>query len=106
MKQLMMGLVLVAATAAPAFAASSTWESWNRPAAHDRSAYTHDRSMRSAYVAEPGHGAYAAAPGAFTGPMITGTPPVFAYGDYQGNDPDPFIRQSLVRDPPTTNAMQ
>jgi hypothetical protein len=28
-------------------------------------------------------------------------PPVYAYGRYQGQDPDPFIRQQLKRDPQT-----
>jgi hypothetical protein len=26
-------------------------------------------------------------------------PPVYAYGRYVGQDPDPFIRQQLLRDP-------
>jgi hypothetical protein len=28
-------------------------------------------------------------------------PPVYAYGKYVGQDPDPFIRQQLNRDPQT-----
>jgi hypothetical protein len=28
-------------------------------------------------------------------------PPVYAYGNYVGQDPDPFIRQQLLRDPIT-----
>jgi len=28
-------------------------------------------------------------------------PPVYAYGRYVGQDPDPFIRQQLLRDPVT-----
>ena len=28
-------------------------------------------------------------------------PPVYAYGKYVGQDPDPFIRQQLNRDPAT-----
>jgi hypothetical protein len=28
-------------------------------------------------------------------------PPVYAYGKYIGQDPDPFIRQQLLRDPAT-----
>jgi hypothetical protein len=28
-------------------------------------------------------------------------PPVYAYGRYVGQDPDPFIRQQLLRDPAT-----
>lgn len=27
------------------------------------------------------------------------SPPVYAYGRYVGQDPDPFIRQQLLRDP-------
>ena len=100
MKKLIVGLVLVTASAVPAFAAGSTWNSWNGPAAHDRTGYMHERSMRSAYVAEPGYGAYAAAP---VGPTMVGPPPVFAYGEYQGTDPDPFIRFQLRRDPNTIN---
>lgn len=102
MKKLVLGLALAGMTAMPAFAASSTWESWNRPAAHESTA-------RSAYVAEPSYDAYAATPmarGNVAGPAVFGAPPVFAYGEYQGADPDPFIRQQLMRDPPTTNSMQ
>ena len=44
--------------------------------------------------------------GNVAGPAVFGAPPVFAYGEYQGADPDPFIRQQLMRDPPTTNSMQ
>ncbi|MFN3659491.1 MAG: hypothetical protein ACK4UO_19775 [Pseudolabrys sp.] len=85
MRTLMAGFALVAVTAAPALAAS-----WNAP--------THNRS---AYV-EPGYDAYAAAP-MMEAPVVgMASPPVFAYGDYQGNDPDPFIRQQLMRDGPAT----
>ena len=28
-------------------------------------------------------------------------PPVYAYGEYVGQDPDPFIRSQLLRDPST-----
>ena len=28
-------------------------------------------------------------------------PPVYAYGEYVGQDPDPFIRSQLLRDPAT-----
>ena len=28
-------------------------------------------------------------------------PPVYVYGRYQGQDPDPYIRQQLLRDPQT-----
>jgi hypothetical protein len=28
-------------------------------------------------------------------------PPVYAYGEYIGQDPDPFIRSQLLRDPTT-----
>jgi len=28
-------------------------------------------------------------------------PPVYQYGEYVGQDPDPFIRQMLMRDPDT-----
>ena len=28
-------------------------------------------------------------------------PPVYVYGRYQGQDPDPYIRQQLMRDPQT-----
>lgn len=37
-----------------------------------------------------------------THPVPNGcAPPVFAYGEYVGQDPDPFIRQYLLRDPET-----
>ena len=32
-------------------------------------------------------------------------PPVYQYGRYVGQDPDPFIRQQLMRDPATGAAM-
>jgi hypothetical protein len=36
------------------------------------------------------------------GPQPNGcAPPVYAYGEYVGQDPDPFIRQQLLRDPTT-----
>ena len=42
-----------------------------------------------------------------TGPYWQGEPtdrlPIWRYGYYQGNDPDPFIRGQIVRDP--TNAI-
>lgn len=31
-------------------------------------------------------------------------PPVFAYGEYVGQDPDPYIRLQLARDPETGDA--
>lgn len=101
MKKLVLGLALAGMTAVPALAASTSWESWNRPAAHE--SYT-----RSAYVAEPGYDAYAAAPGGeyMDGPAIMGSSPVFAYGDLQGADPDPFIRQQMMRDPPSVISQQ
>jgi hypothetical protein len=38
-----------------------------------------------------------------TGPFWQGEPtdnlPIWRYGYYQGNDPDPFIRLQLMRDP-------
>jgi hypothetical protein len=38
-----------------------------------------------------------------TGPYWQGEPtdrlPIWRYGYYQGNDPDPFIRGQIVRDP-------
>jgi hypothetical protein len=30
-------------------------------------------------------------------------PPVYAYGRFIGQDPDPFIRQQMMRDPTTGN---
>jgi hypothetical protein len=42
-----------------------------------------------------------------TGPYWQGEPsdrrPIWRYGYYQGNDPDPFIRSQIMRDP--TNAI-
>jgi hypothetical protein len=36
------------------------------------------------------------------GPQPNGcAPPVYEYGEYVGQDPDPFIRQQLRRDPAT-----
>jgi hypothetical protein len=36
------------------------------------------------------------------GPRPNGcAPPVYEYGEYVGQDPDPFIRQQLRRDPAT-----
>jgi hypothetical protein len=38
-----------------------------------------------------------------TGPFWQGEPadrlPIWRYGFYQGNDPDPFIRSQIIRDP-------
>jgi hypothetical protein len=38
-----------------------------------------------------------------TGPYWQGEPtdrsPIWRYGFYQGNDPDPFIRSQIIRDP-------
>jgi hypothetical protein len=38
-----------------------------------------------------------------TGPFWQGVPtdrrPIWRYGFYQGNDPDPFIRREIMRDP-------
>jgi hypothetical protein len=38
-----------------------------------------------------------------TGPYWQGEPtdrlPIWRYGYYQGNDPDPFIRGQIIRDP-------
>jgi hypothetical protein len=38
-----------------------------------------------------------------TGPFWQGEPtdrgPIWRYGYYQGNDPDPFIRSQIMRDP-------
>jgi hypothetical protein len=49
-----------------------------------------------------GSDAYAYVPGD-QGPMVGRGDPnaVYAYGQYQGSDPDPFIRSQLYRDPPT-----
>ena len=89
-KRALVGFVMLAATAAPALAAGA---GWNTP-------------MRSGSAyAEPGYDAYAAAPMAeepimgepMMGAPMAGAPPVYAYGRYQGSDPDPFIRQSLMR---------
>jgi len=44
--------------------------------------------------------AYAYAPNGQTPAMDT-PQSVYAYGQYQGADPDPFIRSQLQRDPPT-----
>jgi hypothetical protein len=57
-------------------------------------------SLDSAYGATgpvSGFGGYG------TGPYWQGEPtdnlPIWRYGYYQGNDPDPFIRSQLMRDP-------
>lgn len=74
MKKLMMGIALTAIAASPALANSI----------HARAGYG------------PANDAYAYAPGLIS----SNRGPVFEYGKYQGNDPDPFIRQQLQRDPP------
>jgi hypothetical protein len=56
-------------------------------------------------IAFNGYDAYAAAPQdlyggtSVRGPAF-GPGPVYAYGRYQGSDPDSFIRLQLRRDPP------
>lgn len=83
MKKLIIGTSLALALAAtPAFAA------------------TYHSRMSARPV--PGSNAYAAARTSFVtdgAPDAAGNP-VGVYGKYQGNDPDPFIRQQLLRDPP------
>jgi hypothetical protein len=82
MKKLMTALALTALAATPALA--DTY--------HTRS--TTGTPMWSAD--QQGSGAYAYAPGT----ALNSRGPVFANGQYQGSDPDPFIRQQLRRDPP------
>jgi hypothetical protein len=57
-------------------------------------------SLNGAYGAA---GAVSGFPGYGTGPYWQGEPtdnlPIWRYGYYQGNDPDPFIRLQLMRDP-------
>ncbi len=52
-----------------------------------------DRSYGARVSGYPGYG---------TGPFWQGEPtdnlPIWRYGYYQGNDPDPFIRSQIMRD--------
>jgi hypothetical protein len=45
-----------------------------------------------------------------TGPFWQGVPtdrrPIWRYGFYQGNDPDPFIRLKIMRDPTNTGKVR
>jgi hypothetical protein len=49
------------------------------------------------------HGTGTDSGGFGTGPFWQGEPtdrlPIWRYGYYQGNDPDPFIRSQIIRDP-------
>lgn len=99
MKKLTIGLALVAMTAVPALAAPVMTQMRD---GHRVVVSSQPRADVDVYaeggVMVPGaeaNEAYAYAPA----PMIAGSPPVFAFGEYQGADPDPFIRHSLQRDP-------
>lgn len=85
MKKLMMGLALTAAAAmaTPALA---------------NSGYSH---VSNSSYDTAGYGAYAYMPGPNAGPQNDTGPgsfTVYIYGQYQGADPDPFIRGQLRRE--------
>ena len=80
MKKLVMGLALAAMATTPALAQS----------------YESGGSRASA--TDPGYGPYA-----YSAPSVmSDAGGVYAYGHFQGNDPDSFIRGQLLRDPPSS----
>jgi hypothetical protein len=85
-------LILPAAAAALAAAISAL----PAEAASHRHQRHHPSSLNGAYGA-------AGRDGYGTGPYWQGEPtdnlPIWRNGYYQGNDPDPFIRSQLMRDP-------
>jgi hypothetical protein len=87
MKKLVIALALVSLAASPALAKKYRKQVTADPANQAAQAYA-------------GSQAYAYAPG-YNYSAGSGYPnPVYAYGQYQGADSDPFIRLQLLRDPP------
>ncbi len=85
MKKLAIALAITVLAASPAFAKSK-----------------HPQKDMTQTVGDPAD-AYAYVPANQSQPRLRGedTPQsVYAFGLYQGADPDPFIRQQLLRDPP------
>jgi hypothetical protein len=82
MKKLMIALAAVTLAASPALA-----KKYHKPVAADPAYQAADQ-------------AYAYAPDRANGAGSEYSEPVYAYGAYQGTDPDPFIRLQLQRDPP------
>jgi hypothetical protein len=88
MKKLVIALALASLVASPALA-----KKYHKQVTTDAS----DQVADQGYA---GNQAYAYAPG-YNGSVGTSYPnPVYAYGQYQGADPDPNIRLQLLRDPP------
>lgn len=83
LKKLMIGVALAGLATAPALA--------NQSMSRHRTSAAY-----GAYGGTPGSDAYAMDD---SGAMAAGPPPVYEDGQYQGTDPDPFIRQQLLRDP-------
>jgi hypothetical protein len=83
MKKLVIALALVSLAASPALA-----KKYHKRVIADPAYQAADQ----AYAYAPDH-TYDASPGI--------SQPVYAFGQYQGADPDPFIRLQLLRDPPT-----
>jgi hypothetical protein len=90
MKKLVMALAITALAVSPAFA---------KKYRQTQKSMTPDQVD----IVE-GSSAYAYVPGE-QGPAAGRDDPnaVYAYGQYQGSDPDSFIRLQLFRDPPTNN---
>jgi hypothetical protein len=87
MKKLVIALALVSLAASPALAKKYRKQVTTDPANQAAQAYA-------------GSQAYAYAPG-YNNSAGSGYPnPIYAFGQYQGADPDSFIRSQLLRDPP------
>jgi hypothetical protein len=82
MKKLIITLAVVTVAASPALAKKYQKRVTTNP---DMQAYQSDPAYQ-AYAYQPGQG-YSNS--------------VYAFGQYQGADPDSFIRLQLLRDPPT-----
>jgi hypothetical protein len=84
MKRLAIALAIAALTAAPAFAKSKPSQKNETPAAgNPADAYAYAPNGRAPLAGQ------------------NTSQSVYVNGQYQGADPDPFIRLQLMRDPPT-----
>jgi hypothetical protein len=88
MKKLMIALAAVAVAASPALA-----KKYHQQA-------TTDPDQQTMQVDDLAYQSYDYVPSQTDTLGLETSPPVYAFGLYQGADPDPFIRLQLFRDPP------
>lgn len=99
MRKLTIGLALVAITAVPALAgpAVTQMRDGQRVVISDQAGA--DVYAEGTVIVPEANEAYAYAPA----PMIEGSAPVYADGEYQGADPDAAVRLQLRKNPGSEN---